>query len=335
MKNDPFKLEENRLRKEILERGAKKVLLQLPEGLKPDGPRLATVIEDVGATAIISGDSCYGACDLPLFEAESLAADLIVHYGHAKILKDEKTPVPVIYIEAKANVDVRKAVEKSIKQLEQWSKIGLATTVQHIHKLDEAKRILSRSGKTVYIGDTGSTEYPGQVLGCDYNNAKAIVNKVEAFLFVGGGRFHALGLSLATMKPTIVADPFEKRAYSIEADAQKIVRRRWANISEAKETENFGVIIGLKPGQCNIEAALKIKEALEKNGKKAVLMALREITSMSLLQFSTIEVYVNTACTRISLDEPSTFKKPVLTTKEVYVMLGRMKWEDLLKKGII
>jgi len=34
-------------------------------------------------------------------------------------------------------------------------------------------------------------------------------------------------------------------------------------ISKAKEAEEFGVIIGLKSGQCNIEAALGIKQALE------------------------------------------------------------------------
>ena len=335
MKKSLFELEEKRLKEEIQKRGVKRVLVQLPEGLRPDGPRLATVVEDAGATAIVSGDPCYGACDLPIYEAQALAVDLIVHYGHTRMMRDMETPLSVIYIEARSKVDVKAAVEKAVDRLQLWNRIGLLSTVQHVHVLDKVKKILEGAGKTVYIGDAGNTKYPGQVLGCDYSNAKLITRRVEAFLFVGGGRFHALGLSLATMKPTIVADPFEKTAYSIEMDVQKILKRRWAEISRAKEAGNFGVLIGLKPGQRNLEVAVRIKEDLEKNGKKAVLLAMREITPMTLSQFPTLEAYVNTACPRVALDEPLVFTKPVLTVKEAHVMLGKMRWEDLLREGII
>ena len=335
MIGNSFELEENRLREEVLRHHAKKVLLQLPEGLKPVGPRLARVIEDAGATAIISADPCYGACDLPLCEAESLGVDLIVHYGHTKMMKKNRFRLPVVYIEAKAKVAVKTAVEKAIGKLKSWTRIGLATTAQHTHMINEAREILSRAGKIVYVGDSDHAKSPGQVLGCDYVTARSVSDEVEAFLFVGGGRFHAMGLHLATMKPTVVADPFENRAYSIQADAQKVVKRRWAEISEAREAEEFGVIIGLKPGQCNIEVAYGIKQALEENGKSAALLALREITSTVLLQFPTIEAYVNTACPRIALDEPSFSTKPVLTVREAYVVLGKIGWEDLLEHGFI
>ncbi|TEU04976.1 diphthamide biosynthesis enzyme Dph2, partial [Candidatus Bathyarchaeota archaeon] len=36
-----FELEEKRLKEEILKRGSKRVLIQLPEGLKQEGSRLA------------------------------------------------------------------------------------------------------------------------------------------------------------------------------------------------------------------------------------------------------------------------------------------------------
>jgi len=335
MKKSLFELEERRLKEEIKKHGAKRVLVQLPEGLKPDGPRLATIIEDAGAIAIVSGDPCYGACDLPIYEAKALAVDLIVHYGHTRMVRDVKTPLSIIYMEARSKVDVKTAVEKAVDHLQSWNTIGLLSTVQHVHTLDKVKKILEGVGKTVYIGDAGNIKYPGQVLGCDYSNARLIAGKVEAFLFVGGGRFHAIGLSLATMKPAIVADPFEKTAYSLETDVQKILKRRWAEISRAKEAGNFGVLIGLKPGQRSIEAALRIKEDLGKSGKKAILLAIREITPTMLLQFPTLEAYVNTACPRITLDEPLVFSKPVLTVKEAYVMLGEMRWEDLLREGVI
>ena len=94
-------MKRNELKQEITKLGAKRVLLQLPEGLKPEGPRLAEIVEKTGALPIISADPCYGACDIAIDEAESLGADLIVHFGHSKFLAHER--VPTIYIEARVN----------------------------------------------------------------------------------------------------------------------------------------------------------------------------------------------------------------------------------------
>jgi 2-(3-amino-3-carboxypropyl)histidine synthase len=327
-----FDFEEERIKQEIAKLGAKRVLLQLPEGLKPEGPRLAKVIEGTGAVPIISADPCYGACDLATAEAEHLGIDLIIHFGHAKLVKHEQ--VPTVYVEARATVTVDDAVEKSIPLLSKYDKIGLATTVQHVQALAHAREILVRAGKTVVIGDAGRMNYSGQVSGCDYSNVRSIANDVEVFLFIGGGRFHALGIALSTSKPTIIADPYEKRAYPIDEEAQKILKQRWACVEEAKHATTFGVLIGLKLGQKRLDDALKIKEMTEKNGKTAFLFAIREILPEALMEFPSVDAYVNTACPRISLDVPSKFLKPVLTVNEFMVVSGESSWESLLKKGL-
>jgi len=327
-----FDFEEERIKQKIAKLGAKRVLLQLPEGLKPEGPRLAKVIEGTGAVPIISADPCYGACDLATAEAERLGIDLIVHFGHAKLVKHEQ--VPTVYVETRATVTVDDAVEKSIPLLSKYDKIGLATTVQHVQALAHAREILVRTGKTVMIGDAGRMNYSGQVSGCNYSNVRSIANDVEVFLFIGGGRFHALGIALSTSKPTIIADPYEKRAYSIDEEAQKILKQRWACIEEAKHATTFGVLIGLKLGQKRLDDALKIKEMAEKNGKTAFLFAIREILPEALMEFPTVDAYVNTACPRISLDAPSKFLKPVLTVNEFMVVAGESSWQKLLKNGL-
>jgi 2-(3-amino-3-carboxypropyl)histidine synthase len=242
--------------------------------------------------------------------------------------------ISTIYVEARATVTVAEAVEKSVPLLSNYDKIGLATTVQHVQTLDEAREILVRSGKTVVIGDAGRLSYAGQVSGCDYSNVKSVANDVEAFLFIGGGRFHALGMALSTSKPTIIADPYEKRAYSINEEAQKILKQRWACIEEAKNAKAFGVLIGLKIGQRRLDDALKMKEIAEKNGKTAFLFAIREILPEALMEFPSVDAYVNTACPRISLDAPSKFLKPVLTINEFMVVGGESSWETLLQKGL-
>jgi 2-(3-amino-3-carboxypropyl)histidine synthase len=331
MRTMSFDLEETRIREEIKKRKPKIVFLQLPEGLKPVAPRLASIVEEAGALPIVSSDPCYGACDLPISEAKLLEADLIVHYGHTPMTLN--TELPVVYIEARAKIGIKEALTKSLPFLESWNKIGLVTTVQHVHQLDEAKKLLEAAGKTVFVGNADSTKHPGQVLGCDFGNAQSVSEEVEAFLFVGGGRFHAMGVTLATGKPIIIADPYEELAYPIHDDARRVIMQRWGNISEAKEAKSFGVLISLKSGQMRLKAALYIKEKLERNGWKATLLALREVTPSALMQFPTLDAFVNTACPRLSLDDAPNYGKPLLYLNEALVLLGEMTWEELLRRG--
>jgi 2-(3-amino-3-carboxypropyl)histidine synthase len=327
-----FDLEEERVKQEIHKNGANRVLIQLPEGLKPQAIDIAKVVEKSGALAIISTDPCYGACDLATYEAELLGADLMIHYGHSKLMKHER--VPTIYVEARATLNVTTVVEEALPLLEKWQKIGLTTIVQHVQMIDQAREILIRGGKTVVIGDTRRLSYPGQVTGCDYSNAKSIAKDVGAFLFVGGGRFHALGLALSTSKPTIVADPYGEKAFSVNEEADKILKQRWACVKESQHANVFAVLVGLKSGQKRLEQALDLKKNLEENGKSAYIFAGKEITPEALLEFPSIDAFVNTACPRISVDDASRFKKPVLTANEALVVVGKLSWEELCKKGL-
>lgn len=331
MKLSGFDFEEERLKDEIIKRGAKRVFIHMPEGLKIEGPRLASIIEKLGAVAFVSADTCYGGCDLAVQEAESIGADLIVHYGHSELLP--KQHIPILYIEAKTSIDVKPAVKKALLLLRRWKNIGLVTTIQHIERLNEARATLLEAGKNVAVGDAGRLKHAGQVIGCNYSNARAVQKNVEAYLFVGGGRFHAIGVELATSKPTIIADPYEKRAFTVKEDVKRILKQRWASIHEAEEAKEFGVLIGLKSGQMQVNQAVKAKDVLEKHGRRATLLTIREVTPQALMQFSTIEAFVNTTCPRIALDDASRFLKPVLLVNEALVLFGDLTWEELLRKG--
>ena len=60
---------------------AKKVLIQLPDGIKPHAKTIVDALADTGATLLIWTDSNYGSCDLPV-EARNVGVDLILHFGH-------------------------------------------------------------------------------------------------------------------------------------------------------------------------------------------------------------------------------------------------------------
>src|SRR5713101_3523925 len=137
-----FDLEEEKVLAEIEERGARKILLQLPDGLKQEGPRLARLIrEKTGAEVFVSATPAWGACDLSLDAATRLKADLLIHYGHNEFLRDRSNGIPVLYVPAKSRHDVMPIVEKAVPLL-QGTTIGLATTVQHLHTLPETSKFL-------------------------------------------------------------------------------------------------------------------------------------------------------------------------------------------------
>ena len=83
-----YKLELDKIIKEIKKRNSKQVLIQLPDGLKNKSNEIIDFIEDkTNAKAFIWFGDCYGACDLPL-GVNSLNMDLIVRWGHNKFNKE-------------------------------------------------------------------------------------------------------------------------------------------------------------------------------------------------------------------------------------------------------
>jgi 2-(3-amino-3-carboxypropyl)histidine synthase len=139
---------------------------------------------------------------------------------------------------------------------------------------------------------------------------------------------------LATSKPTIIADPYGGVSYSVQNEVVKILKQRYASVGEAEGAKVFGILVSLKPGQKHMDEALRIKESVEKMGKTAYMFAVREILPDILAEFPSVDAYVNTACPRISLDDASKFKKPVLTVQEFMIISGESSWENLLRKGL-
>jgi 2-(3-amino-3-carboxypropyl)histidine synthase len=75
------------LAEEIVEKKYKKILIQLPDGLKPNAEEIVEVIEKAGAEALIYFGSCFGGCDLPL-NLKFMNIDLVVQFGHNKFIRE-------------------------------------------------------------------------------------------------------------------------------------------------------------------------------------------------------------------------------------------------------
>jgi 2-(3-amino-3-carboxypropyl)histidine synthase len=331
-----YELELERVTAEIKKRGAKRVLLQLPDGMRPfafqiaDYLRKATPVE-----VIISGDSCYGACDLASRQAKELGVDLLIHYGHASFITE--AGIPVLYVEARIPIDVSKMVEAVLPSIQGWRSVGLTSTVQHTTQLREVAEALEKKGIKALIGEgAGETPEAGQVLGCSYSAATRLPEDVDGYIFIGGGRFHALGLALTTGKTVVVANPYNGIVTRFdEYELMQLAKKRMASINAAKEAKTIGVLVSSKPGQRDLAEAIVIAEKLGDREKTVFLIYVDEVRADQLNNFTEPEAFIETACPRIAIDGVSGIDRPILTASEARVLLGERTWEQTWGRGYL
>ncbi|MFC7165797.1 diphthamide biosynthesis enzyme Dph2 [Halospeciosus flavus] len=307
----------DRIVEAVEERDAEKVGLQFPEGLKRRGPAVADDLRELlpdGTRVMISGQPCYGACDLDTYLMRR--TDVFVHFGHSPMKDSEK----IIYVPLFSNVDVVPIMEEAVEKLE-TSDVGLVTTAQHMNKFEAMREWLEERDFTVHTrrGDDRLT-HEGQVLGCNYASADIDADQV---LYVGGGKFHPLGLAMEHPdKKVVIGDPVNNVVEV--ADTDQFLKQRYASVHKAMSAEKWGVIFCTKIGQGRWEQANEIVE----NNENAYLITMDEVTPDRLRNFD-MDAFVNTGCPRITTDDGPRFHKPMLTPGEYEIAVGNKPLDEL------
>ena len=306
----------------VEEREANTVGLQFPEGLKRRGPAVADDLREIlpdRVSVLISGQPCYGACDLDTHLMRR--TDVFVHFGHSPMKESDK----IIYVPLFSNVDVtpimEQAMDEQLADPDEDDAVGLVTTAQHMNKFEEMREYLEDRGYTVETrrGDERLT-HEGQVLGCNYASAEVDADRI---LYVGGGKFHPLGLAMEhPEKHVVIADPVNNVV--TVADNEKFMKQRYASVHKAMNAEEWGIIFCTKIGQGRWEKAQEIVE----NNDDAYLITMDEITPDRLKNFG-LDAYVNTGCPRITTDDGPQFDSPMLTPGEYEIAIGEKPLEDL------
>ncbi len=306
----------------VAERDADTVGLQFPEGLKRRGPGVADDLRELlpdRVNVLISGQPSYGACDLDTYLMRR--TDVFVHFGHSPMKESDQ----IIYVPLFSNVDLlpimERAVEEELAPPEENDEVGLVTTAQHMNKFDEMKRYLEDEGYEVYTrrGDERLT-HEGQVLGCNYASADVEADQV---LYVGGGKFHPMGLAMEHReKHVVIADPVNNLVEV--ADAEPFIKQRYGAVHRAMDAETWGVIFVTKIGQGRWEQAIDIV----KNNDDAYLITMDEVTPDRLRNFG-MDAYVNTGCPRITTDDGPQFDSPMLTPGEYEIAIGEKPLDEL------
>ena len=296
----------------LQERGAKRVALQFPAGLKRQAAGYIRALRDTGFDVIVSGDPCYGACDLALDTLEY--ADVLVHLGHAPVDTQER----VIFLPWE--VDFGAAVlEKALPFLKKKT-VGLVTTVQHVHLIPAMEAFLKERGIDIKVAmGRGRTPHRGQVLGCCFTTAKEV--KADEILFVGTGLFHPIGIALSTGARVIALDPLCGTAQEVSGEA--LLRRRFAVMEKARGAKTTGIIVSTKSGQCRIALASRLAAL----APDAVIVTMNEVSPDELLNLG-FGCYVNTACPRLAYDDQIRFPVPVLSPQEFEILCGVRSWDQ-------
>jgi 2-(3-amino-3-carboxypropyl)histidine synthase len=298
--------------RQLRERGAKRVALQFPAGLKRRAADYVTSLEDAGFDVIVSGDPCYGACDLALDALAS--ADVLIHFGHAPVDKQER----VIFLPWEVDFDVA-VLEKALPLLEEKT-TGLVTTVQHVHLVPAMETFLRERGISIRVAEgKGRTPCRGQVLGCCFTTAKE--SKADQILFVGTGLFHPIGIAISMKTRVIALDPLTGTAQLVNGDA--LLRKRFAVMERARGVKSIGIIVSTKSGQQRMALARHLAGL----SPRAMIVTMHEVSPDELLNLG-FGCYVNTACPRLAFDDQVRFPVPVLSPQEFEILCGVRSWDQ-------
>jgi 2-(3-amino-3-carboxypropyl)histidine synthase len=230
----------------------------------------------------------------------------------------------IIYVPLFSNVEVTPIMAEALDELadsDEDPDVGLVTTAQHMNRFDEMREWLEERDYTVHTrrGDDRLT-HEGQVLGCNYASADIDADQV---LYVGGGKFHPLGLAMEHPdKRVVIADPVNN--VTKIADEEQFLKQRYAAVHRAMDAETFGVIFCTKIGQGRWEVA---NEIVAENDD-AYLITMDEITPDRLVNFD-VDAFVNTGCPRITTDDGPQFDRPMLTPGEYRIAIGEEPLDSL------
>lgn len=185
--------------------------------------------------------------------------------------------------------------DEAIKELPK--KVGLVTTIQYLNKLSKVKQQLPDS----VLG--------GQVLGCRADSATRIQDKVDAFLYIGSGEFHPIKVALETGKPVFCYSPVAKNFRKLDQRTiDSYLKTKKSQQLRFLKAKTIGLLISTKIGQnANkinpYSENLKMAGALElskRTDKKYLLFAFDTLRQEDLDNFSFVDCWINTACSRIA-----------------------------------
>jgi 2-(3-amino-3-carboxypropyl)histidine synthase len=304
--------------------GARKVALQMPEGLL----LFATTISDIlvqfcpGVETLIMGDVTYGACCIDDYTARALGCDLLVHYAHSCLIPVDVTKIKTLYVFVDISIDTSHLLASLERNFAAGKTIAVVGTIQFNATIHGVRAALERAGFRVLVPQIAPLS-KGEILGCTSPRLRDDDGAVDFILYLGDGRFHLE--SIMIHNPTIPAyryDPYSRRLTRETYAHDEMQSLRRAAITSARGARKWGLILGSLGRQGNPHTMALVEARLRERGIPWVNLLLSEIFPGKLALMNDVECWVQVACPRLSIDWGYAFPRPLLTPYEALVALG-------------
>lgn len=305
--------------------GAKRVALQMPEGLL----LFATTISDIltefcpGIETLIMGDVTYGACCIDDYTARAMGCDLLVHYAHSCLIPVDVTKIKTLYVFVDISIDTTHLLSTLERNFSPGKTIAMVGTIQFNATIHGVRSTLEKAGFRVIVPQIAPLS-KGEILGCTSPNLDTYAGDkpVDLILYLGDGRFHLE--SIMIHNPSIPAyryDPYSRKlTHEVYEHAEMQDLRRTA-IKTAKTARKWGLILGSLGRQGNPHTMALIERKLKARGIPFVNLLLSEIFPGKLAIMGDVECWVQVACPRLSIDWGYAFPRPLLTPYEALIAL--------------
>ncbi|MFZ0698754.1 MAG: diphthamide biosynthesis enzyme Dph2 [Thermoplasmata archaeon] len=302
-----------------------RIALQVPAGLVRNAADLAERIrEETGIPVVLAGRACFGACDVPSRD-EVPNADVSVVLGHAPI-PNVVLPMTTYFVEMREPGGDPERLAGTVEAAGVPRRLGIVASVQHLDLVEALSNALRARGYAVHVGrGDRRLAYAAQALGCNYTGAESTAAEVDAFLFLGTGRFHPIGLAFAVDRPVWSLDPLQNTLEE-PIDRRALVGRRQLLVASARNVHRWGILVSTFAGQNRTATALTLQERARSRGRQAEILSFARIDPRDL-EGRNVEAYVSTACPRIALDDSALYPKPLLTPPEFLMAIGELPLE--------
>ena len=218
-----------------------------------------------------------------------------------------------------------------------YKTMGVYAAVQFLGSLEKVKKQLKDVEVKMVTSSPERSQYKGQLLGCDvFTGNLKLQDDVDAYLYIGDGKFHPLALLHGQrdlvkeeIKEVIGYDPLHNKINVLKIEeVLGIFKRYRAALIKFLNAKKIGVIITLKPGQEFMKTALMLEKKFSE--KKFYFFVDEAVSFNQLENFNFIDMWMNTACPRIAVDDAEWFSRGVINLNDAFLVK-----EILGKKSVL
>eukprot|EP00871_Galdieria_phlegrea_P003231 jgi/Galph1/3909/GphlegSOOS_G2555.1 len=309
------------------------VCLQFPDHLLKDSPYVLEMLQKhTDAQLYILGDTAYAPCCVDVVAAAHVAADAVIHFGHACMSPTRNIARRFVF-EKKPLKNFRK-LESLLKQTEA-SYIALLGDSCYRHCLPNLFELLSSSldnkimlpvqlmavekasklDTSTHEAEHRSTTNNVYHLGHVTLEIDSSINKTDlAIVWLG------CPTSSSFLRAAISLYPYEMMCFGDDSEEWND-QSEYAVISKARQSHVFGVVVSAVAVNGVLDAVNRCEELFTEFQKEWYILNVGKPTPTKLSNFPEIEAFVLIGCPESTFLNSKDYMKPIITFAELELAL--------------